>query len=82
MAFSPETAAHAWKKAGGKCKCRRKSHNHKYGVCNKTLVWKNRGREGRGAWEAHHKSVSGGDGLSNCEILCRACHVGTRSYGG
>jgi hypothetical protein len=54
MAFSETTVEQAWKRAGGKCECRRKRHNHNYGVCHKTLVWGNRGREGRGAWEAHH----------------------------
>ncbi len=82
MAFSTETIDSAWRKAGGKCKCRRKTHKHSYGVCNKTLVRKNRGREGRGAWESHHISTTGGDGLANCEILCHSCHVGTRSFGG
>jgi len=82
MAFSDETVQRAWREAGGQCKCRRVTHGHKYGVCNKTLVFGNRGREGRGAWEAHHVNASGGDGLSNCEILCWECHTGTRSFGG
>ncbi len=82
MAFSGETVEKAWRQAGGKCKCRRKRHDHNYGVCNKALVFANRGREGRGSWEAHHMSASGGDGLGNCEILCWNCHVGTGTFGG
>jgi len=82
MAFPETTVEQAWKRAGGKCECRRKRHNHNYGVCHKTLVWGNRGREGRGAWEAHHINSNGGDGLSNCEILCWECHKNTGSFGG
>ena len=78
MAFSDETILQAWKRAGGKCECRRASHNHPYIRCNKELVWENRGREeGRGAWEAHHINSEGGDTLSNCEILCWDCHLKT-----
>ncbi|RKY39224.1 MAG: hypothetical protein DRP72_00355 [Candidatus Omnitrophota bacterium] len=75
MAFSDEVVRQAWIRAGGKCECKRTTHNHYYGRCNKDLVWENRGREeGRGAWEAHHISSTGGDTLSNCEILCWDCH--------
>ena len=81
MAFSDETVLAAWKRSGGKCECRRVSHNHLYNHCGKELVWNNRGREsGRGAWEAHHRTsihVSGSDSLSNCEILCWDCHKRT-----
>ncbi len=77
MAFSEETIKKAWQRADGKCECRRKSHNHLYGRCNKDLVWGNRGREDRGSWEAHHIDANGGDILSNCEILCWNCHKST-----
>ena len=77
MGFSEEVVERAWRRAGGRCECRRKTHGHYYVRCNKQLVWKNRGREGRGCWEAHHRSSSGGDGLSNCEILCWDCHIKT-----
>jgi len=82
MAFSEETINRAWKRADGKCECRRSSHNHSYVRCGKNLVFANHGREGRGAWEAHHINSSGGDGLTNCEILCWDCHQNTRSFGG
>ncbi len=82
MAFSEQTVEQAWKSAGAKCECRRKYHDHSYGRCGKELARSNRGREGRGAWEAHHISSSGGDGLSNCEILCWDCHKRTGSLGG
>lgn len=67
MAFSEETVREAWRSAGGKCECRRTTHNHPYARCNKELVWENRGREtGKGAWEAHHRNANGGDTVSNC----------------
>lgn len=73
MAFSSSVLETAWKKASGQCE-----------RCGKQLVWDNRGREGRGRWEAHHKTsvaADGSDSLSNCEILCFDCHVGTRTFG-
>lgn len=77
MAFPDSVVQDAWRRAGGRCECRRRSHNHRYVRCNKQLVWDNRGREGRGKWEAHHRSRTHGDILSNCEILCWDCHTGT-----
>jgi len=77
MAFSDDVVAQAWRRSGGKCECTRTGHGHT-GRHNKELSWENRGREsGWGAWEAHHTSSSGGDGLSNCEILCWNCHKQT-----
>lgn len=77
MAFPDSVVEDAWRRAGGRCECRRRSHSHPYVRCNKELVWNNRGREGRGRWEAHHRSSTGGDTLSNCEILCWDCHTAT-----
>ena len=77
MAFSQDTVIQAWNRAGGYCECRRKSHDHYYVRCNKTLSWGNRGREGWGCWEAHHINSQGSDSLSNCEILCWDCHSRT-----
>jgi len=78
MAFSDETIEDAWRRAEGKCECRRSSHDHSYHRCDKWLVREDRGREtGTGAWEAHHVSISGGDTFSNCEILCWDCHKKT-----
>ena len=77
MGFPIEVVEAAWKRAGGRCECRRKTHEHYYGRCNKELVWENRGREGRGKWEAHHIVSGGPDTLSNCEILCWDCHSRT-----
>jgi len=82
MAFTKEVILEAWKRSGGRCECRRTTHNHPYIRCNKDLVWDNQGREGRGKWEAHHINSNGPDVLSNCEILCFDCHTKTRSFGG
>ncbi len=74
MAFSDEVVAQAWTRAGGKCECERTTHDHGTIRCNKILIWDNRGREGGGAWEAHHINRYGLDTLSNCQILCWNCH--------
>mgnify|MGYP007094617445 CR=1 FL=1 len=66
MAFSNDVVLRAWRRSDGKCECGRSSHNHLYVRCNKELVWENRGREGRGAWEAHHID-SDGDDTGACE---------------
>ena len=77
MAFSLTVVQQAWQRANGRCECRRRTHNHPYVHCGKQLVWANRGRDGRGAWEAHHITAGGPDTLSNCEILCWECHKAT-----
>ena len=69
MAFSEDTIDIAWARSGGRCECKRILHNHPYNRCPKNLVFKNRGRTGRGCWEAHHKVSTGGDGLANCQIF-------------
>lgn len=80
MAFTESVIDQAWARSGGKCVCRRLLHGHG-AICNKPLTRGNRGREDSGAWEAHHRVSSGGDTLSNCEILCWECHKRTRSFG-
>lgn len=73
MSFSVQVVNDAWRKASGQCES-----------CRKQLSWGNRGREGRGKWETHHKTsvASGGsDNLSNCKILCFDCHKKTRTFG-
>ncbi len=76
MAFSDEVKKDAFARSGGYCECRRKEHDHKGGRCWASLTTINT--------EYHHvtaQSVGGSDGLSNCEVLCSDCHVGTDSYG-
>ena len=77
MAFSEEIKDQAYRRSGGQCECTRAHNTHQGRRCPTTF--------GRSAtWEAHHKtavSVGGNDGLSNCEVLCLACHKQTESYG-
>jgi 5-methylcytosine-specific restriction endonuclease McrA len=73
MAFSEETVKKAFENAGQKCES-----------CGKQLSWGNRGDNGHGKWEAHHKKAvkdGGSDTLGNCKILCTECHTKTKSYG-
>jgi 5-methylcytosine-specific restriction endonuclease McrA len=77
MAFSPTVKVQALRRSGGRCECRRSGHGHNYSVrCSTRLTL--------GTAQFHHKaaqSVGGHDGLSNCEVLCGACHRRTASYG-
>ena len=77
MPFSDDVVKSVFGIVKGRCECRRKLHNHPGDHCDKELVWENRGRTGRGAWEAHHINANGGDTHSNCEILCWDCHSQT-----
>ena len=63
-----------YEQAGGRCQW-----------CSKKLVWANRGREGRGAWEMHHhppkshvnRTFEGSispDMIMLLRILCWDCH--------
>ncbi len=75
--FPESVVEQAWKKSGEKCECTRSTHEHK-SRCNKMLLKGSRGRDSTYGWEAHHISSSGGDTLSNCEILCwNPCHKAT-----
>jgi 5-methylcytosine-specific restriction endonuclease McrA len=73
MAFSEETKKAALKRAGNRCECRR-IHEHPGSVrCTKQLT--------KSTAEFHHKlakASGGGDGLSNCEVLCPKCHAQVR----
>lgn len=74
MAFSETVKDEAFRRAGGKCeRCGK--------VCRRVLTDYEYTYPG---FEFHHKTsvqAGGGDGLSNCEFLCAACHEGTLSYG-
>ena len=73
MAFTDYIIEQAWKRAGGKCECRRWTHKHSVVKCGKELVRANRGKEGQGRWEIRRIDKAAGDTLSNCEILCADC---------
>jgi hypothetical protein len=77
MAFSEETILEAWKRANGQCECDKRTHSHFRVPCFKPLSWKDRGTAVRDGWEAHRITLSGGDGLYNCQILCWSCHQET-----
>jgi hypothetical protein len=66
--FSDETVEKAWKRSGsGYCE-----------ECGKELKKGNRGREGEGCWEAHHKDGNPKNNKpENCQILCWPCHEET-----
>lgn len=69
MAFSEATKEQALASAGNRCECVRASHLHS-GRCTTTLT--------KTSAECHHKTAvasGGGDGISNCEVLCHACHA-------
>ena len=72
MVFADSVLREAWRRAGGRCECKRTAHDH-YGRCNEQLVWESRGREGHGKWVEHSKSGLYEDSVSDCQILCRNC---------
>ncbi len=78
MAFPENIVEQAWKRSGGKCECKRWTHKHNNARCNLQLVSAMRGKDGQGRWEVHQVSRSGGDTLSNCEILCWDCYKRTQ----
>jgi len=74
MAFAENVLEQAWKRSGGKCECRRWTHNHNVVRCGQPLVFFNRGQEAQGRWEPHRIDRKGDDSLVNCEILCWDCY--------
>lgn len=71
MAFPQFVVDQAWLDANGRCE-----------RCSKSLLKSSRGSETEYGWEAHHKTAGGDETVSNCEILCQACHKKTQTYGG
>lgn len=65
--FSDETVEKAWANCVERCE-----------KCRKKLVLRNRGREGEGCWEAHHRDGNSQNNKpENCQILCWPCHEKT-----
>ena len=60
--------------ADGKCQCRKDNHGHDKRRCNRTLYFDEFQRDNQRGWNAHYINRRGGDGVDNCEILCRNCH--------
>lgn len=83
MPFPESVREAAFRRSGGRCECTLEHRGiadvpHHGGRCPATF-----GRYS-GNWHAHHKvaEASGGDNtLSNCLVLCLACHHATRTYG-
>jgi hypothetical protein len=73
MAFPDKVVRDVWNIHNGRCGCFDTTHGH-LGICYKPLIWENRGKEGEGAWEAHHIRSDGPDTHTNCEILCLECY--------
>jgi hypothetical protein len=74
MSFPDEVVRDAWELVEGKCECSKTFHKHPDVLCNKHLIWENRGKIGWGGWEAC--AIDGKkehNTLSNCEILCFDC---------
>ena len=68
--FPDNVVDQAWERSGGKCECERTTHGHTT-RCNRPLIKRFRGDTySIFGWEAHHITSTGGDTLSNCEILC------------
>ena len=77
MAFPDSVKDATFKRSGGRCECRRSTHDHPHVRCPSTVT--------RHGAEYHHKlsvDADGDDGLANCEVLCKTCHKKTGSYGG
>jgi 5-methylcytosine-specific restriction endonuclease McrA len=74
MPFTQSVKDAAYRRAGGKCECRRSTCTH-IGRCLRPLSL---------GWDAHHivsQDAGGSDALANCEALCLTCHKNTLSYG-
>jgi 5-methylcytosine-specific restriction endonuclease McrA len=75
MPFPESVKDEAFKRAGGRCECKRSGHPH-IGRCMIRLT--------PSTAQLHHitaQAVGGDDGISNCEVLCAHCHRLTDSYG-
>ena len=79
MPFTDDIKNQRFELCDGRCECAEEGHDH-YGHCAAALVESNNGREGAGAWEAHHlipEQYGGTDSLQNCRIYCWPCHERT-----
>jgi len=58
MAFSLEVMTEAWKRASGRCQCKKDGHGHGE-RCNRLLVWTLRGAVGGSGWDACRRTTLG-----------------------
>jgi hypothetical protein len=75
MTFSDEVIRKVWKRSGGRCECRRKSHKHPYGRCGILLDPEKRRKKEPVSWEVLKIDDNGPYTLENCEILCGKCFM-------
>jgi len=77
--FPEAVVAEAWAHSQQTCQCLQRGHSCHQGrlVCDHSLTLAQRGREGEGAWEAHHFDPNGPATLANCRIYCWPCHRAT-----
>lgn len=82
--FRDDILRKAFNRAGGRCECEARACGHE-GRCRKTFSWDDRATtDNDDGWQGHHmtaESAGGSDGVSNCKILCVACHKRTESFG-
>ncbi len=75
---SDETIENAWMRARAACECECDSHHHRFGQCDRSLVWQHRGRPDlEGAWEVYRtgdRKMGGWEAVNCCQILCWACY--------
>jgi hypothetical protein len=66
MGFSEDVIEQAWNRSGGKCECKRWTHNQNYSRCSIQLVKYIRGKEAQGRREAN---VSIGPVMTPCPTV-------------
>ena len=62
-----------------RCECTNSAHGHG-SRCRNSVDYRNPGREGSGAWEAHHiipEAEGGSNAIDNCRVYCWPCHEKT-----
>jgi 5-methylcytosine-specific restriction endonuclease McrA len=72
LPFSDQVKEAAFKRAGGRCECRRPDCGHQ-GRCQRKFAY-------YGSAEYHPRSNSGSNSLDNCQLLCLECHVAAHSH--
>lgn len=83
MAFSEKTKDGAYSRAAGCCERCGLRCNRTPGLLS-SLTYGGTDAFSYPDFHFHHRTsvdVGGSDALSNCEFLCVACHINTRSYG-
>ena len=64
----------AFIRSGGKCECRSWNHSHNVVRCGQELILEQRGKQGKGRWEAHCINPKFSESAYSYEILCADCY--------